>query len=300
MATDLDGLGIELVDIRKSFVNASMKKPAIIVVSSHVARGAVGIRAAVFALERLGFPVIAMPSVLLSWHPGVGPATRIVPPTKSFAAIIDDLVGAPWLGTVGAILSGYLGESGQVAPIAALVEALKASNPDALYLCDPVVGDVGGPYVSGEIVRAIREKLLPLADIATPNRHELGLLGGGALSSNNDLVRAARVTGVEELVVTSAFAAPEKAANLLVMPDGVFSGTHPALPMAPHGTGDLLAALYLAHRLDGLGAPDALRLAVGSTFRLVEASGGADDLLLAEMQAALFEPHTAVSVARIG
>ena len=52
---------------------------AVIVVSSHVARGSVGNRAAVFALETLGHPVWAVPTVLLPWHPGHGPATRIVP-----------------------------------------------------------------------------------------------------------------------------------------------------------------------------------------------------------------------------
>jgi pyridoxine kinase len=58
---------------------SSMAKPAVIVVNSLVARGGVGGRASVFALERLGFPVWLVPTVLLSWHPGQGPATRIVP-----------------------------------------------------------------------------------------------------------------------------------------------------------------------------------------------------------------------------
>jgi len=277
----------------------SLNKPAIIIVSSHVAQGAVGGRAAIFALERLGFPVTAVPSVLLSWHPGVGPATRIVAPVESFAAIIDDLIGAPWLGTVGAILSGYLGEDGQAAPVAALVEAVKARNPDALYLCDPVIGDAGGLYVSAEIVAAIGEKLIPLADIATPNRHELGFLGESVLTDNDGLVQAARAMGTKEVVVTSAFAAPEEAANLLITADGGYCARHPAMPVAPHGTGDLLAALYLAHRLDGSGAPDALRFAVGSTLHLVEAAASGEELPLAREQAAFFKPHAAVSLAKL-
>jgi pyridoxine kinase len=203
-------------------VGASLNKPAIIIVSSHVARGAVGSRAAIFALERLGFPVIAVPSVLLSWHPGDGPATRIVPPVESFTAIIDDLIGAPWLGTVGAILSGYLGEQGQAAPVAALVEAVKARNPDALYLCDPVIGDADGLYVSSDIVAAIGERLIPLADIATPNRHELGFLGQSAFADNDGIVQAARALGTEEVVVTSACGAPGGAAKSMVgAPGGV-------------------------------------------------------------------------------
>ncbi|MBE0694401.1 MAG: pyridoxal kinase, partial [Aquamicrobium sp.] len=40
---------------------------AVIVISSHVARGTVGNRAAVFALETLGLPVWAVPTVILPW-----------------------------------------------------------------------------------------------------------------------------------------------------------------------------------------------------------------------------------------
>src|SRR5882757_4912440 len=92
----------------------SAEKPdaprAVIVISSHVARGSVGNRAAVFALETLGFPVWAVPTVILPWHPGHGRATRIVPPLDQFKALMADLERAPWLGEVGAVLSGYQGE----------------------------------------------------------------------------------------------------------------------------------------------------------------------------------------------
>ena len=46
----------------------------VISISSHVARGCVGNRAMVFALERLGFETWAVPTVLLPHHPGHGPA----------------------------------------------------------------------------------------------------------------------------------------------------------------------------------------------------------------------------------
>ncbi|MGC4034134.1 MAG: hypothetical protein QM754_20835 [Tepidisphaeraceae bacterium] len=78
------------------------KPRAVIVISSHVARGSVGNRAAVFALETLGFPVWAVPTVILPWHPGHSRATRIVPPVDQFKAMMADLERAPWLGEVGA------------------------------------------------------------------------------------------------------------------------------------------------------------------------------------------------------
>ena len=70
--------------------NAEADAPrAVIVVSSHVVRGSVGNRAAVFALETLGFPVWAVPTVILPWHPGHSRATRIVPPSDAFAALME-------------------------------------------------------------------------------------------------------------------------------------------------------------------------------------------------------------------
>lgn len=260
---------------------------AVIVISSHVARGSVGNRAAVFALERLGFAVVAVPTVILPWHPGEGRATRIVPPAEAFATLLGDIAGAPWLGSIGGILSGYLGAADQAAPIAALVEAVKARNPGAPYLCDPVIGDAAGAYVPEAVIAAIRDRLLPLADIATPNRHELGILGGEELSGNDDLIAASRTTGVPEMVITSAFAKRNQAANLLVAADGVHLATHAMLASAPHGTGDLLAALYLARRIDGDAPPAALRLAVASTLRLAEMAAGGSALPLAAGQEAL-------------
>jgi pyridoxine kinase len=64
--------------------NAPDVRPAVIVISSHVVRGSVGNRAAVFALETLGYPVWALPTVILPWHPGHSRATRIVPGWKHF------------------------------------------------------------------------------------------------------------------------------------------------------------------------------------------------------------------------
>jgi pyridoxine kinase len=170
---------------------ASHGRRAVIVVSSHVARGAVGNRAAVFALETLGFPVWAVPTVILPWHPGHSRATRIVPPADQFAALLADLERAPWLDEVDAVLSGYLGDAAQAEAVASLVTAVKARKPDALFVCDPVMGDSGGLYVPEATAIALRDVLIPLADIATPNRYELEWMTGVALPDLDSTIAAA-------------------------------------------------------------------------------------------------------------
>ena len=148
-----------------------MNKP-VIVISSHVARGSVGNRAAVFALEVLGHRVWAVPTIILPFHPGHGPATRIVPDTGNFEAFLDDLLNSRWINEVGAVLSGYLANAAQAAAVGHFVSTLKARNPGIAYVCDPVMGDfpknmtVGGNtgadkgslYIASETAAAIRDQ----------------------------------------------------------------------------------------------------------------------------------------------
>ncbi|EKF18657.1 pyridoxal kinase PdxY [Nitratireductor pacificus] len=273
--------------------------PAVIVISSHVARGSVGNRAAVFALETLGFPVWAVPTVLLPWHPGHGPATRIVPDTEQFAAFLADLGNAPWLGEVAAVMTGYLGAASQADAVASLVEKVRTKNPSALYVCDPVLGDRQGLYVPEQTAIAIRDTLMPLADLATPNRYELEWLTGSATPDTAATVAAARKAAPPRMLVTSAPTDREgRLANLLVGRDDALRAEHDAIAKAPNGTGDLTAALFLAHTLQGDNAGQALALTTGSVVEILgkAAARGADELMLETDRPSLTRPQTAIEV----
>jgi len=51
---------------------------------------------------------------------------------------------------------------------------IKRANPDALYCCDPVIGDrAGGAYVRPGLAAFFRDRALAEADLATPNHFEL-------------------------------------------------------------------------------------------------------------------------------
>jgi len=235
---------------------------------------------------------------MLPWHPGHGKATRLKLDEVDFAALVADLVGAPWLDEVGAVLAGYLGEAEQIETVASLVAAVKVRKPQALFLCDPVIGDSKGLFRPESVAAAIRDRLLPLADIATPNRHELVWLAGRSIGDNDGLIDVAARLGVKEVVVTSALASLGEIGTLLVTPGGAHLATHRALPDAPHGTGDLFAALYLGHRLDGLGGAIALERSVAAVLRLVELAveRETDELPLAAGQDAFLAPPRGVTV----
>ena len=271
--------------------------PAVICVSSHVVRGAVGNRSSIFALEHLGLPVWSVATVSLPWHPGHGRATRIVPEDSHFAAMIDDLANSKFLGECGAILTGYFGSAAQVEPAARLVAALKAKNPQALYLCDPVIGDSGGLYVPHTIASAICDKLLPLADIITPNRFELEWLAGKALPENPSLADASLSFGAKLALVTSAHALMAgSTGNLLVEQSSSTLFEHRMLDGPSNGLGDLTSALFLGRLLKGEAAGLAAERATSSVFEMMASASkaGADELRLAADASSLIYPMAMV------
>lgn len=257
-------------------------KPAVLVISSFVMRGAVGGRASAVPLERAGHPLWLLPTVILPWHPRQGASHRWSPPPEDFRAGAADLARSPRLGEVGAVLTGYFGSAEQVAAAAELVDAVRRANPRALVLCDPVLGDTGGLYLPETVAAAIRDRLLRRADIITPNRYELAWLAGRPLADNAETARAALSLGAPMAFVTSAVAPPGRIGNLLVTAETVRQAEHAESPNAPKGTGDYLAGAFLAALLGGTKPGDAFREAVSDTAARVEraVAAGSDDLPL--------------------
>lgn len=275
------------------------QQKTILSISSHVMRGGVGNRAAVFALESRGHAVWSVPTVILPWHPGHGRSTRIAVEAAAFASALEDLKGSKWRGEVRAAMTGYFAEAGQVRAAADLIHAFKEADPSFLYLCDPVIGDSGGLYVAEAVASAIRDELLPLADLATPNRFELGWLAGAAVDDNAGIAAAARRTGISRVVSTSAHAMMKGAiANLLIEGDRQVLAEHQSLERAPNGLGDLFSALLLSHVVEGRSAEEALRLSSSSVFEIAARSirAGADELLLQTEAASLSAPMASVAI----
>ncbi|GAB4350477.1 MAG: pyridoxal kinase PdxY [Oricola sp.] len=274
-----------------------------VVISSHVARGAVGNRAAVFALETLGFPVWAVPTVTLPWHPGHGPVPRIVPDAGAFSEFMAALAGSRHLGEVGAVLTGYLGSAEQAEPVADFIAAVRRANPDAVHVCDPVLGDRGGLYVPEQVAEAIRDLLFATADIVTPNRHEFAWLTGTEAATNEDIRAAAGGLAMRHVLVTSAHSLlAGGTGNLLVSGRHATLVEHRHIDNPPNGPGDLTAALFLARLMSGAEPAKALQLATASVYELVARAckRGSDELMLETDQASLERPMAMVQLRQLG
>lgn len=277
--------------------------PAVAVISSQVGRGTIGSRATTFILERLGLTVWLMPTIWLPWHPAYGGARPIVPDDGAFAATLADLAECEATPEIATVLTGYFATPEQVEAAARFVERVRLVTPGLRVLVDPIVGDGNALYVPESVAIAVRDRLLPLADVATPNLFEVGWLTGLPTTTPTEVIAAARSLGVPTVAVTSAPALMARSlATLLVGPDTALALEHPRIDGVPHGTGDLFAATFAAHLTRGVGPEEAVTRAVASVFELVArtAKTGADELVLASAQDAVVHSLAQVSVRRIG
>jgi pyridoxine kinase len=261
-----------------------MAKPSIILLSSHVAHGAVGNRIMTPVLEATGFNVIAIPTIQLPWHPGMaarwGRPSRSVMPAAEFAALAGDLARAASDMPVAGIITGYLGDAAQAQAAAALVRAVKAAHPAALYLCDPVCGDASGLYVPEQTAAALRDSLLPLADIATPNRFELEWLLGLPATTIAEARFAARALKRRMVLVTSAPAEKDGCISVILEGENSMRAIHALEGHAPNGTGDMLAAAFLARLIRTQSPAAALADSVSAVLRAILCADASDMLPL--------------------
>ena len=269
----------------------------ILSIQSWVVYGHVGNAAAAFPLQRLGAEVWAVNTVQFSNHTGYGHWTGEVATGAEIAALIDGVAARGALPQCDAVLSGYMGDQAIGAAILDAVARVRTANPRALYCCDPVIGDADtGIYVRPGIPAFMRAAALPQADIATPNQFELQHLTGlpcGTIDQVKlavaDLATALRPGGLR-CVLTSGLATeatPADAIDMLVCEGGICHLLRtPRLDLAVNGAGDVLAALFLFHRLATGSATAALEAAAASLHGVLRctAEAGARELLTVAAQ----------------
>jgi pyridoxine kinase len=262
-------------------------------IQSHVAYGHVGNAAAVFPLQRLGIEVWPVHTVQFSNHTGYGAWTGRVFDGQAIDEVVQGIADRGVLDRCDAVLSGYLGSADIGHAVTGAVARVRAANPDAVYCCDPVIGDVGrGVFVRPGIEEFLRDVAVPAADIITPNHFELDLLAGTtttSLEAVKDAVAAVQALGPGVVLTTSLITddTPGDCLDLLTAEGGRFHRVRtPRLDLSMNGAGDAIAALFLAHWLRTGSAAEALGSAAASVFGLLQrtADAGSREILLVEAQ----------------
>jgi pyridoxine kinase len=234
--------------------------PLVLVISSYVAGSRVGAAPAAMALGALKIDPIVVPTTLLGRHPGWGPPGGGPVAVETMRDMLDAIAAQGLFDLLDGVLTGYFAHPDQIALAASAITAIRAARPSVTVLVDPVIGDEGGLYVPAAVAGAIRDRLIGLANIVTPNLWELGWLSAKPVATRADILAAARALGASA-AVTSIRRGDEIGAALLT-PAGALAATTPAEASAPNGTGDLFAGALLAAMIDGQNPAAALTHAV--------------------------------------
>ena len=243
-----------------------------LIISSFVSASRVGATASAFCLRRLGVETAVLPTTLFGRHPGWGAPGGVKTPT--------DLLRDMWQGIktqnihFDAVMTGYMGDIDHVHLAAEIIAHVKSLNSEAHILVDPVMGDHGRLYISGNVANAIKDTLVPLADTITPNCWELEFITGLSAQTIQDAETAAAtlpcasvVTSVEEEGQIGALYYHDRE-NLYI--------SHQKFARVPNGGGDSLAGTFLAHILNGLSETDSIARATASIFAIITAANEED------------------------
>ncbi|MEV6288464.1 pyridoxal kinase PdxY [Kribbella sp. NPDC051770] len=272
----------------------------ILSIQSAVAFGHVGNSAAVFPLQRIGVEVLPVYTVNFSNHTGYGAWRGPMISPDDVRAVIQGIEDRGVLPQIDVVLSGYQGGEGIADVILEAVDKVKAANPGAVYSCDPVMGNAkSGCFVAPAIPVLLRDRVVPAADIITPNQFELGFLTNtepDTLESTLASVELARATGPRTVLVTSV-ERPDRGDGTIEMlavdDSGAWIVRTPYIPMKANGSGDVTAALFTAHYRRTGDLAEALARTTSSVFDLLTRTheSGERELQLVESQEAYANPQ---------
>ena len=162
--------------------------------------------------------------------------------------------------TVSAFKLGVLGSAQNAAAIARLL----AQHPEVPVVVDPVLASGrGDPLAAADQVEAMRQRIFPLAAVATPNSVEEKRFGGAS---------AMLAAGCRYVLVTGTHDEGADVVNRLWDASGlVREDRWPRLPGSYHGSGCTLASALAAALAKGLAMPEAARDAQDFTWHALQA-----------------------------
>jgi hydroxymethylpyrimidine/phosphomethylpyrimidine kinase len=149
---------------------------------------------------------------------------------------------------IAAVKLGMLANAGVIGVVA---EALERHRPPHLVLDPVMIATSGARLLEADALDALRTRLLPLADVITPNLPEAELLLDRAIA-DRDAMHAAcndlRANGAAAVLLKGGHLDDGRDAVLDLFADaaGIHRIEHPRLAIESHGTGCTLASAVAA------------------------------------------------------
>ena len=184
------------------------------------------------------------------------------------AAVLDDLPPA-------AVKTGMLATARLVDRVAQVIGDRRLPN----YVLDPVmVATSGDRLLDRDAERRVREGLVPLATVVTPNADEAAILVEDPVDTVPAMERAAKalvLMGADAALVKGGHVDGEIITDVLATPSGVTRFTHPRLATtSTHGTGCTLSAAITAGLARGRPLARAVEDALDFVHRAMGAAPG--------------------------
>ena len=262
-----------------------MPMKQILSIQSAVTCGFVGNSVAAPVITTLGMQPLLVDTISLAAHPGYGTIAGGPAEQTQFSAILEALTALRVLPQINSVVTGYLGDARQADPIRSMIQGWQAEQPDGVYILDPVLGDGGRLYVESAIVDQIRQKLLPVAHIVTPNQFELGLLTDSHIETAHEAARAAKTMlqqnpNLQAVIATGIANEDRGISDLKVTRQNVTAFDYAKRPHGVAGGGDLLTAILACWLTAGHDLNAAFAAASQDAHHIIDDSATTIDIAL--------------------
>ncbi len=227
----------------------------VLVIAGSDSGGGAGIQADIKTISALGgYAATAITALTAQDTFGVH-GVHPVPPVfvaAQIRAVLDD-IGAD------AIKTGMLGEAATVAAVAEML----AAHAGIPLVVDPVMVAKGGASLLADAALGVlREKLIPLATLLTPNVPEAEALLGEHIGDEDALAHAAaklRGLGARAVLLKGGHLDGADVVDVLATESGVEEFRSPRIATRhTHGTGCTLASAVATGLAQGMSMPDAV------------------------------------------
>lgn len=168
--------------------------------------------------------------------------------------------------SVGAVKTGMLSREETISEVA---KALSEYNCKKLVVDPVMVAQSGDSLIFGDAVKALEEKLLPLAFIVTPNIPEAQILTGITIKSSEDMKKAAKAIsklGPQSVLVKGGHLEEKQLVDLFYYEGEFYTFTHERIDtLDHHGTGCTLSAAITAELAANTETVEAVKRAIDYT-----------------------------------
>jgi hydroxymethylpyrimidine/phosphomethylpyrimidine kinase len=238
----------------------SSPKGRVLIIAGSDSGGGAGIQADIKTVTALGgYAMTAITAVTVQNTLGVTGVHAV--PTDIVRAQIDAV-----MGDLGAD-AWKLGMLGSAAHVRTVLEAWDAVGGGAPVVLDPVMIAKGGAsLLADDAIEVIRDQLVPIAAIVTPNAPEAEALTGVEVRDLDGQINAAEIL-VEQLGAYSALVKGghidgDTIRDVLLTREGYRVFENPRIQTkATHGTGCTLASAIAAHMSQGVAIEQAVEKA---------------------------------------